>query len=73
MIQTLEAVVDESGMVTLCQPVHFDRPQKAIVMLVPDEPSGLAGECALLSEDALEEDWNCAEEDIAWKHLQPAR
>jgi len=27
----------------------------------------------LLSEAALAEDWNRAEEDAAWAHLQPAK
>ena len=29
-----------------------------------------AGECALLSEDSLAEDWNKSEEDEAWKNFQ---
>ena len=32
-----------------------------------------AGETALLSEAALAKDWNRAEEDAAWQHLQRAR
>lgn len=28
------------------------------------------GECALLSEDSLAEDWNKSEEDEAWKNFQ---
>ena len=31
------------------------------------------GELALLAEPALAKDWNRAEEDAAWQHLQPAR
>lgn len=29
-----------------------------------------AGECALLSEDSLAEDWNRSEEDEAWQNFQ---
>ena len=36
-----------------------------------EEPSIVAGETALLSEDALS-DWSRPEEDAAWSHLQPA-
>ena len=32
-----------------------------------------AGETALLSGAALAKDWNRAEEDAAWQHLQSAR
>jgi len=71
MIQTLEAEIDEHGSVKLARPVHLDRSHRALVMIMPDEAASGAGECALLSEAALAEDWNNAEEDAAWKHLQP--
>ena len=73
MIQTLEAKIDEHGSVKLAKPVHLDRSHRALVMIMPDEAASGAGECALLSEAALAEDWNNPEEDAAWKHLQPAR
>ena len=38
------------------------------VILLDDSPA--PGETALLSEDALAEDWNREEEDEAWRHLQ---
>ena len=71
MIQTLEAEIDEHGSVKLARPVHLDRSHRALVMIMPDETASGAGECALLSEAALAEDWNNPEEDAAWKHLQP--
>ena len=71
MIQTLEAEIDEHGSVRLAKPVHLDRSHRALVMIMPDEAASGGGECALLSEAALAEDWNNAEEDAAWKHLQP--
>jgi hypothetical protein len=73
MIQMLEAKIDEHGSVKLAKPVHLDRSHRALVMIMPDEAASGAGECALLSEAALAEDWNNPEEDAAWKHLQPAR
>jgi len=42
-------------------------------MIMPDDAASGAGECALLSEAALAEDWNNPEEDAAWEHLQPVR
>jgi len=73
MIQTLEAEIDEHGSVKLAKPVHLQRSHRALVMIMPDEASSVAGECALLSEAALAQDWNNPEEDVAWRHLQPAR
>ena len=73
MIQTLEAEIDEHGSVKLAKPVHLQRSHRALVMIMPDEASSVADECALLSEAALAQDWNNPEEDIAWRHLQPAR
>lgn len=73
MIQTLEAEIAEHGAVKLAKPVHLDRSHRALVMIMPDEARAGAGECALLSEASLAEDWDRTEEDAAWKHLQPAR
>jgi hypothetical protein len=73
MIQTLEAEIDKHGSVKLAKPVHLDRSHRALVMIMPDEANAGAGECALLSEASLAEDWDRTEEDAAWKHLQPAR
>lgn len=73
MIQTLEAEIDEHGSVTLAKPVHLDRSHRALVMIMPDAAVSGIGECALLSEAALGEDWNNPEEEAAWQHLQPVR
>ena len=73
MIQALEAEIDEHGSVKLVKPVHLDRCHRALVMIMPDEANTAAGECALLSETALAEDWNNPGEDLAWQHLQPVR
>lgn len=37
---------------------------------IEEEPSKLVSETALLSEQALAEDWLRPEEDEAWSHLQ---
>ena len=69
MIQTLEAIVDENGVVRLLEPVRFDRQRRALVTILADEPAD-GHDTTLLSEAALAEDWNRPEEDAAWSHLQ---
>ena len=71
MIQTIEAIVDEHGAVRLLKPLHLDRRHRALVTILEEEPSE-AHEATLLSEAALAEDWNRAEEDAACSHLQQA-
>jgi hypothetical protein len=73
MIQALEAEIDEHGSVKLAKPVHLDRRHRAVVMIMPDEANHGAGECALLSEASLAQEWDNPEEDAAWQHLQPVR
>ncbi len=70
MIRTVEAVVDEQGRVQLLEEVRLSKARRALVTILEDDPRILAGEAALLSEDALAEDWNCPEEDQAWSFLQ---
>lgn len=72
MIQTLEAIVDERGVVRLLEPVHLDRRHRALVTILSDEPADTQ-ETALLSEAALAVDWYRPEEDAAWAHLQQAQ
>ncbi len=72
MIQTLEAIVDERGVVHLLEPVQLDRRHRALVTILADEPSD-THDTALLSEAALAADWNREEEDAAWAHLQQGR
>lgn len=69
MIQTIEAVVDESGQVRLLEPVHLTEARRAFVTILA-EPPHEPDEAALLSEPALS-DWNRPEEEAAWSHLQP--
>jgi len=69
MMQTLKAVIEDNGLVRLLEPVPAGAPRRALVTILEDSPSAI--EPALLSEDALAEDWNRPEEDEAWAHLQP--
>lgn len=73
MIQTIEAVIDEQGNVRLLAPVRLTEARRALVTILEEQPTEGACETALLSEQALGEDWNKAEEDEAWSHLQLVR
>ena len=73
MIQTLEAVIDERGIVRLLEDVHLPSSRRALVTILDDEPGAQPSEIALLSESALAQDWNRPEEDAAWAHLQKAQ
>jgi hypothetical protein len=70
MIRTVEAIIDEKGRVSLLEPVRPSTARRALVTILDEEP---IAETALLSEAVLAEDWERAEEDAAWAHLQPAR
>ena len=72
MISTIEAVIDEQGNVRLLEPVHLTSSRRALVTILEDRATPGVSESALLSEDALAEDWNRPEEDEAWSHLQQA-
>ncbi|MBA2503781.1 MAG: hypothetical protein H0V27_12970 [Pyrinomonadaceae bacterium] len=73
MIQTVEAIIDETGNVQLLEIVRLKEARRALVTILEEEPSTKISETALLSEQALAEDWTRPEEDEAWSHLQPAR
>ncbi len=72
MIKTVEAVIDEKGQVRLLEPVNLPAARRALVTIL-EEPATNIPETALLSEQALAEDWDRAEEDAAWSHLQQAQ
>lgn len=64
---SIEAIIDVDGQLRLSEPLHLAHPCRAIITILDD--SGLP-ETALLSEDALAQDWDLEEEDAAWSHLQ---
>ena len=70
MIQTIEAVIDENGKVHLLESVNLPEARRALVTILDEEPATEISETALLSEQALAEDWNRPEEDEAWSHLR---
>ena len=71
MIRTVEAIVDEHGIVRLLGPIRLHGPCRAI--LAVDDGVAVPGAHALarLSEASLAQDWNRPEEDAAWSHFQP--
>ena len=73
MIQTLEAVIDEHGVVRLLENIQLPVGRRALVTVLEDEPVRHPAETAILSETSLAEDWNRSEEDAAWAHLQQAQ
>jgi hypothetical protein len=70
-MKTVEAIIEPTGEVRLSEPVHVAMPTRALVTILDEAPD--AHDTALLSEAALTEDWNRAEEDAAWAYLQPAK
>jgi len=72
-MQTVEAIIDENGNVHLLKPVHLSVSKRAFVTILEDEPVKAASETALLSEQALAQDWMRPEEDKALSHLSAAQ
>jgi len=72
MIQTVEAVVDDTGRVWLLGEIHISGSRRALVTVL-EEAASRPGEAALLAEASLAVDWLRAEEDAAWSHLQPGK
>jgi hypothetical protein len=70
-MRTVEAVIETSGEVRLVEPVRVTSPRRALVTILDETPQ--IHDAALLSEAALAEDWNRAEEDAAWAYLQPGK
>ena len=71
MIQTIEALIDENGSVSLLEEVHLPHARRALVTIL-EQPATDKTETAVLSEAALGADWNRPEEDEALSHLQRA-
>ena len=71
MIRTVEAIIDEQGVVLLQETVMLSGSHRALVTILDEEAHINA--TALLSEAALAEDWSRPEEEAAWHHLQPGQ
>jgi hypothetical protein len=68
MLKTVEATIDDQGVVRLSEPVKLNGSRRALVTILDEavEPDDVTA----LSEAALAEDWSRPEEDDAWSHLQ---
>ncbi|MFH1730316.1 MAG: hypothetical protein ABIF82_01530 [Planctomycetota bacterium] len=71
-MRTIEAVIDEKGIVRLLEPVPAGVVRRVLVTILDEAPAATSSESALLSEASLSEDWSRPEEDRAWAHIQPA-
>ena len=67
MLKSVEATIGTNGDVHLLEPLRMGHACRAIVTII-DEPE--IPETALLSQQALADDWDRPEEDAAWSHLQ---
>ncbi|MDA3927131.1 MAG: hypothetical protein PF904_20860 [Kiritimatiellae bacterium] len=67
MFKTLEATIGTDGNIHLKEPIKLPQACRAFITIVEEAN---APETALLSEKALGKDWNRAEEEEAWSHLQ---
>ncbi|MBC7945628.1 MAG: hypothetical protein H7X91_10290 [Burkholderiales bacterium] len=72
-MRTLEAIIDEQGIVHLMEPVKLPAGRRVLVTILDEDPVVHLSEAALLSERALAEDWTRPEEEAAWAHLQQAQ
>jgi hypothetical protein len=70
-MRTIEAIIEPSGEIRLSESVHLSSPRRALVTILEEPPT--VQDTTLLSEPSLAEDWNRAEEDAAWAHLQPGK
>jgi hypothetical protein len=70
VIRTVEAIIDEQGVVRLLEDVDLPGTRRALVTILEEYPAARDNETALLSETALAEAWDRPEEDEAWSHLQ---
>jgi hypothetical protein len=70
MFQTVEAIVDEHGIVRLLEPIYLAKSRRALVTILEEEADLLVSETALLSEAAVANDWNRPEEDEAWSYRE---
>jgi hypothetical protein len=71
MFRTIEAVIDEHGIVRLLEPIQLPNSSRALVTILDQDIEPRRDETARLSEAALS-DWNRPEEDEAWAYLQQA-
>ena len=70
MIQTVEALINETGKIQLLESVKIQGKRRALVIILEEDPAINISETALPSEKTLGKHWNQPEENDAWLHLQ---
>jgi len=68
MLQSIEAVVDQNGVLRILESITLPRFRRVIITILEDESEDLWN-LAELSEVALAKDWERPEEEKAWLHL----
>lgn len=69
MLQTIEAVIDEKGILRFLEPIRLPKLRHVLIIIRDEESSEDGVNLALLSEEALARDWLQPEEDEAWSQL----
>ena len=69
MIRTVEAVIDERGVIRVIEPIELPPGRKVLATILEKGASPRPSEISLMSETALA-DWNRPEEDEAWAEFQ---
>lgn len=69
MLQTIEAITDQNGVLKLLEPIELPKFRRVLITILDEEPADEITNIALLSEPALARDWQRPEEDEAWLHL----
>ncbi|MBX3050731.1 MAG: hypothetical protein KF753_04615 [Caldilineaceae bacterium] len=69
MLQTIEAVIDEKGVLRFLEPFKLPKLRRVLITILDEEPAEDLFNLALASEAVLAKDWLRPEEDEAWSHL----
>jgi len=69
MLQTIEGIIDQNGILRVLEPVEWPKHRRVLITILNEEPSDELTNLAFMSESALARDWNQPEEDEAWSHL----
>ena len=69
MLRTIQAIIEQNGVVRLLEAVRVNGRRRALVTIL-DEDIESPADSYMLSESSLAKDWDRAEEDEAWSHLQ---
>ena len=69
MLQAIEAITDQNGIVRLLEPIKLPKHRRVIITILEEEADEDLTNLALISEAVLAKEWERPEEDEAWSHL----